>query len=514
MNAGTKDDDEDAILAPPEASDEEDEIQHHTGLAQSQVTDSDEEEGSRQHDIKPTTFNLATTQTNPALSNPRRSLRTQNKTPSRFGVETPSSSAASKRSVDETAGSGKETEEGLGFLDPKKPRTKYGGKLSRTFGKSSQRSDSRSAASQSRSAKAKAKATRSSNHKASPKSPEPPHRVFKEHKDLSLLGSSPHRGAFKSRESSPESIGRPRNFIEPEALDLDQSPERSPPKFIKFDEEDEDLGDLGDPRVISPPRAIRAHSTESVSVSTTPQALKLLDVDDLDDLTDVGNEDANVAHGDSQQDSTLIQRAAESRCPMCNGLVDPDLLKKHSINGRMNVKKQTAFCRLHKQRSAADSGTNKGYPAIDWTTLSRRCRAHQDFLRKILEGTQPSHFASLLKGKVESGKNRTLLKNEDNLTPGYYGPRGLRVMTEYIMRDLSSTVRKRAIEDRLVSARGYTGYVQAVLVPELTVRLIMEDMKVSGSDARVIMQESVQVGELLHEDAGDVIVHVSDEEEL
>src|SRR5262249_2532417 len=98
-----------------------------------------------------------------------------------------------------------------------------------------------------------------------------------------------------------------------------------------------------------------------------------------------------------------------------------------------------------------------------------------------------------------------LFKSEDNLTPGYYGPRGLRTMSEGIIRRFSTILRRRAVEDRLVSARGYMGYVQAVLVPELTVRLIMEDMKIGSEDARRVLGESVGLGELLSEDVGDVV---------
>ena len=82
------------------------------------------------------------------------------------------------------------------------------------------------------------------------------------------------------------------------------------------------------------------------------------------------------------------------------------------------------------------------------------------------------------------------------------------------MRTLSTVVRKRAIEDRLVSARGYTGYVQTVLVPELAVRLIMEDMGVPEKTAREILRDSIEIGELLYEDVGDVIVNMSEEEDM
>ncbi|KAI0385928.1 hypothetical protein F5Y04DRAFT_245072 [Hypomontagnella monticulosa] len=263
----------------------------------------------------------------------------------------------------------------------------------------------------------------------------------------------------------------------------------------------------------------RRSSPEPVPEEFTQRpAFKTHSLDDLDYLDDSDdkvvalfeNKVSDDELGDISVESPV---ATKAKCPMCHEMVDAELLAKYSDRGRMNIKQQTAFCRLHRRRTALDSRSQKGYPKINWTTLGTRLKKHQNFLRDILEGTQVSHYHEVLKENVDAGKNRTVLKTEDSLTPGYYGPRGLRAMSEHIMQTLSSVVRKRAVEDRVVSARGYTGYVQAVLVPELAVRLIMEDMDVTEEDARTIMRDSIEVGELLHEDAGDVIVGVSDDEE-
>ena len=56
-----------------------------------------------------------------------------------------------------------------------------------------------------------------------------------------------------------------------------------------------------------------------------------------------------------------------------------------------------------------------------------------------------------------------------------------------------------------MAARGYSLYVQAVLVPELATRLVMEDMGVGEKAARGILKESSWVGDLLCEDEGDVV---------
>ncbi|KAI1359928.1 RTC4-like domain-containing protein [Xylaria arbuscula] len=239
---------------------------------------------------------------------------------------------------------------------------------------------------------------------------------------------------------------------------------------------------------------------------------KMPGLDDDDFFDDSSSLGATTVPGESQDTSWDHLETEETegtttpRCPMCHQEVDRELLEKYSTQGKMSVKQQTTFCRSHKRKSAAKLGAEKGYPNIDWETLDRRLNSHRKFLQEILEGTQASHYRDILKERVDSGKNRTLLKSHDNLTPGYYGPKGLQVMTQFIMRTLSDVVRRRAVEDKLISARSYTGYVQTVLVPELTVRLIMEDMSIGEDKARDVLEESVEIGELLHEEDRDVVM--------
>ena len=59
---------------------------------------------------------------------------------------------------------------------------------------------------------------------------------------------------------------------------------------------------------------------------------------------------------------------------------------------------------------------------------------------------------------------------------------------------------------------GISGFVQAVLVPELAERLIQEDMKVPGDRVRAIIVESADLGDLLNPEV-DETVHVLEVEE-
>ncbi|KAI1333239.1 hypothetical protein F5Y16DRAFT_355208 [Xylariaceae sp. FL0255] len=275
---------------------------------------------------------------------------------------------------------------------------------------------------------------------------------------------------------------------------------------------------LPDSELVSDDDPIPASKVISSKDSQPRQPEKLI-LPDFEDFMSHGEESSSGPKGDTaalrerqeEEENRLKAEIAESEvestpiCPMCNEEVDRELLDKHQKRGKMNIREQTAFCRLHKRLTASKSETEKGYPRIDWKALEGRCLSHKEFLGDILNDNRPSHYREIFKKKVDSGKNRTLLTSQDNLTPGYYGPRGLRVMTEFIMRVLSSTIRMRAVEDRLISARSYTGYVQSVLVPELTVRLIMEDMSIAEEKARQVLQESVEIGELLYEETRDVV---------
>ncbi|KAK4147905.1 RTC4-like domain-containing protein [Dichotomopilus funicola] len=199
-------------------------------------------------------------------------------------------------------------------------------------------------------------------------------------------------------------------------------------------------------------------------------------------------------------------------CPLCSTeVVQADLDAFTKLHPRMSFANMRRFCEQHKLRSARRTWAEKGYPEIDWPGLDQRIEQHHDFLRGILEGETPSYYSDLFQEAVRSGQNRTLLRSDVNLTPGYYGMRGLNHMTENLIHKLAPVLRRRAVEERLVSARGHMTYLQTVLVAELAVRLIMEDMGVGERKARDILKESVEIGELVNDEIPDVVTHSDDE---
>lgn len=214
-------------------------------------------------------------------------------------------------------------------------------------------------------------------------------------------------------------------------------------------------------------------------------------------------DDSSLSDLSSADDSTE-EKAAEAQCPYCKKSVDGDALQKFSKGAYMTLRMQRRFCTQHKKDDAHAEWRLKGYPDIDWAHLDERISSHHHYLEQVLRGKQ-CYYGDLLAGDVKAGLKRDLAKADFNSTPGYYGERGFRVMQEGIFARFSKLLRKRAVEDGLVSARGYSLYVQAVLVPELAARLVMEDMGVGAEAARGILKESSWVGDLLCEDEGDVV---------
>lgn len=186
-------------------------------------------------------------------------------------------------------------------------------------------------------------------------------------------------------------------------------------------------------------------------------------------------------------------------CPICDEQVDQELLKQFSNGERMKLVRQVKFCRMHKKVTARKTWEEKGYPVIDWARLQERIKSHHEFLKSIIMGSG-SHFGDILKENIRKGKARTLLTTNDYLTPGYYGLRGMSVMTETVTDTFSKLLRRRAPLDTRISGRGYTGFVQSVLVPELAVKLIQEDMSVGEDEARLVMEDSRVVGEILNDE--------------
>lgn len=215
----------------------------------------------------------------------------------------------------------------------------------------------------------------------------------------------------------------------------------------------------------------------------------------LEDLSKLSSDEDSVVDKSALKIPEEFEEPPAAKCPWCNKEVDKTLLDKFSKGKRLNVNMQTRFCELHKQHAAKQTWTERGYPEIDWETIENRFAEHRDFLLAIVDG-KGSHFRNIHAKNVEEGKSRSM-KEDENLNPGYYGPRGFNAMCDYLVEEFSDELKKRAVDDRVIAGRGSAAFIQAVLVAELGVRLIMDDMGLSETKARQLMSKSKDIGELV-----------------
>lgn len=207
--------------------------------------------------------------------------------------------------------------------------------------------------------------------------------------------------------------------------------------------------------------------------------------------------DPSSDHDTTVQELVVEEKPAAAICPWCGQEVDKADLEAFAKGKRMNVRMQTRFCQQHTRNTAKTTWQERGYPEIKWDSLESRFNKHHNFLLGIIDGN-PSYFRSIHAKNVAEGKARSL-KKEENLNPGYYGPRGFNVMCDYFVKEFSDRLKTRAVEDRAIAGRGSAAFIQSVLVPELGVRLIMDDMYVDEGEARAILSESKGLGELVHD---------------
>lgn len=218
---------------------------------------------------------------------------------------------------------------------------------------------------------------------------------------------------------------------------------------------------------------------------------------DNGDLSDAGSSSSDLSSlGDIFPDKEA-PKDGQALCPWCGASVDMQQLKEFSEGRqRLSVKMQTKFCESHRKTSAQETYELKSYPEVQWESLTERFESHRGRLLGIINGEE-SHYRTALADKISLGKGRSMNK-EENLNPGYYGPRGFNMMCDYLVGEFSDMLKKKAIHDKVIAGRGPPAFIQSVLVPELGVQLIMEDMQVSLEEARGILEESKALGELVH----------------
>ncbi|KAK5092092.1 hypothetical protein LTR70_005057 [Exophiala xenobiotica] len=244
---------------------------------------------------------------------------------------------------------------------------------------------------------------------------------------------------------------------------------------------------------------------------------------------DIGSEyqfDDNLkARLNAVDEDTLEQNEASKLdserviCPVC---------KRTSLKSSANfttstlrvlpLSKQQKFCYDHRIQDAKGKWAENGYPDIDFDTLSSAStlQKHLKALPSIVQRKKISHYLTALDDAISAAKgNQTTIERYFNLTAittihnGYYGPRGAKIISQAISEDADvAKVLKKAIKsDKSFRLAGIGRAIDCVLLPEILVRLVMEDMSLgqgrggragkAEEEARKVLEESVDVGLML-----------------
>ncbi|KAL4939859.1 RTC4-like domain-containing protein [Aspergillus oleicola] len=216
--------------------------------------------------------------------------------------------------------------------------------------------------------------------------------------------------------------------------------------------------------------------------------------------------------GDTKEDTT------EYLCPICMEPVDPGSLILFRAQARQRIKDQLRFCESHKSSKVEQQWQERGYPTIDWEKFDERIESHFNELEELLVPESSSYYRNVLDAAMKSGKAKnfrlTLAGDAvETISCGYYGTRGSGKMLQSLTTHFARKLRRLATQDHIVKQAGVVAYAQAVLVPELAIKLIKEDMAVDDDAARQIMRESIELGQKVNPAENDVVpVHEEGEE--
>ncbi|EXJ86936.1 hypothetical protein A1O3_03890 [Capronia epimyces CBS 606.96] len=201
---------------------------------------------------------------------------------------------------------------------------------------------------------------------------------------------------------------------------------------------------------------------------------------------------------------------SDLRCPVCQQKVsDSASLYVPAKLRTLPFKRQQDFCAQHQVVEAKEQWQDRGYPDINWKEFEEiRIPRKLPILQEIINRKTASFYLEQLDKKIKAARgNRKAVKlylNQgivDVAKQGYYGPKGARVMVGAITAELTRSLNMALRSDSALRAAGVGGYVSAVLVPELTSLLVMEDMGLQNSEeARRVLDKSSRIGALLNPD--------------
>ncbi|XPS93757.1 hypothetical protein M3J09_003098 [Ascochyta lentis] len=236
-------------------------------------------------------------------------------------------------------------------------------------------------------------------------------------------------------------------------------------------------------------------------------------------LPDSSAPQEEMDHIDSYMRELPAQAEEGTECAICNEAVTQDDYWDFWKGRKKTVKNQAAFCHKHKKATAQREYDAEGLQPINWDDLPKRIKNHRMSLHGILTGDLASAYRTRYEPLALTGKAAAVPSKRSDLSPskqaqlascalddnavypGYYGPRGRRLITESVMDLLSKEIKR--CRDPVVQTSGPATFVQAVLVPEVAIRLIMEDCRCDWDAAEERRERTFHMGVLLNEEIED-----------
>ncbi|TID16599.1 hypothetical protein E2P81_ATG12018 [Venturia nashicola] len=257
------------------------------------------------------------------------------------------------------------------------------------------------------------------------------------------------------------------------------------------------------------PTPVTTQSSPSPSPSPKNKR-RIEDEPDSDRAGKKSKRDSGFSFGSSSPLSSvpedLHEKEVETECKICFQEVDRTLAEMYLWpSSRPTMLQKGEYCTWHKTREAEKEWQEQSYPTIDWTKLKDRLSDYDSDLERLINEPETSHYRQALKGKTK-GKIHSLARPQEDedvdleLELGFYGYRGLDMMTNHITTTFHDLLRGKSAGDYVIStnARGVASYARLVLAKELATLLIRDEMKVSLERARDILVESTSVGEVLN----------------
>ncbi|KKZ60090.1 hypothetical protein EMCG_00781 [[Emmonsia] crescens] len=241
------------------------------------------------------------------------------------------------------------------------------------------------------------------------------------------------------------------------------------------------------------------------------------DDDDDSSLSPLSSVSSSISLHLSQTEKQRLDPATPKTtvivCPGCDQAIDPRFIDDFQSPKGLNYRKKAQFCRDHRIKAAEHEWAERGYPTIDWENLHKRIEKHYAELDRILTCNKPSFYRNVLESSRIGKKKGNLRLTVDGdgvekMSTGYYGPWGAKKMMDAIINHFAGKFKHLAPTDGLIKAAGVSGFVQSVMVPELAVMLVKEDMNIEEADARQIMRDSMEIGNLINEQPDDIIAQV------